>query len=213
MKINEVEQAAGITKKNIRFYEEQGLLHPSRASNGYREYSSEDVEILRQIRLLRRLDISLEEIRRLQSNDLTLGDCLKRQLIILERRTKSLETVSAFCKRLLAEDVGLAGLPVEQLLLEMDNMEEGGTKFVDIKRKDKKLRKRGALTGALLFIAFIAMFMALIIWAYLTDPSFPLTAFVIFLAVPALIIICLLYALWERFKEIEGGEFDEAAKY
>ena len=36
MKINEVEALVGITKKNIRFYEEQGLLSPRRNSeNGY----------------------------------------------------------------------------------------------------------------------------------------------------------------------------------
>ena len=30
MKINEVERLIGITKKNIRFYEELGLLNPNR---------------------------------------------------------------------------------------------------------------------------------------------------------------------------------------
>ena len=40
MKINEVETLAGITKKNIRFYEEQKLLNPKRnVENGYRVYS------------------------------------------------------------------------------------------------------------------------------------------------------------------------------
>ena len=29
MKINEVEAAVGVTKKNIRFYEEEGLITPS----------------------------------------------------------------------------------------------------------------------------------------------------------------------------------------
>ena len=39
VKINEVEAQVGITKKNIRFYEEQGLLHPRRSTeNGYRDY-------------------------------------------------------------------------------------------------------------------------------------------------------------------------------
>ena len=38
VKINEVEALVGITKKNIRFYEEKGLLTPRRNSeNGYRE--------------------------------------------------------------------------------------------------------------------------------------------------------------------------------
>ena len=30
MKINEVEAAVGVTKKSIRFYEEEGLISPSR---------------------------------------------------------------------------------------------------------------------------------------------------------------------------------------
>lgn len=48
MKINEVEQQVNITKKNIRFYEQQGLLSPKRnLENGYRDYSEEDVTELK----------------------------------------------------------------------------------------------------------------------------------------------------------------------
>ena len=58
MKINEVEAAVGVTKKNIRFYEEEGLISPSREpGNGYRSYSQADVERLRRIKLLRKLDV------------------------------------------------------------------------------------------------------------------------------------------------------------
>ena len=47
MKINEVEAAVGVTKKNIRFYEEEGLITPGREpGNGYRSYSQTDVERL-----------------------------------------------------------------------------------------------------------------------------------------------------------------------
>ena len=56
MKINEVEAAVGVTKKNIRFYEEEGLISPRREpGNGYRSYSEADVERLRRIKLLRKL--------------------------------------------------------------------------------------------------------------------------------------------------------------
>ena len=62
MKINEVEAAVGVTKKNIRFYEEEGLISPSREpGNGYRSYSQADVERLRRIKLLRKLDVPLAE--------------------------------------------------------------------------------------------------------------------------------------------------------
>lgn len=67
MKINEVEALVGITKKNIRFYESEGLLSPRRNSaNGYRDYGPEEVEVLRRIKLLRKLGVPLEEIRKMQ---------------------------------------------------------------------------------------------------------------------------------------------------
>ena len=43
MKIKQVEELVGITRKNIRFYEDQGLLNVERAENGYREYHQADV--------------------------------------------------------------------------------------------------------------------------------------------------------------------------
>ena len=213
MKINEVEQAIGITKKNIRFYEAEGLLSPSRSANGYRDYSPEDVEALNRIKLFRKLDIPLEEIKRLQSGSLTLEDCLKRHLIVLERRAKNLEAANAFCRRLLAEDAQLSSLPVEQLLTEMKNMEEGGTKFVDIRKKDKKARKQGAIIGALAAISLMALFLGICVWGLITDPEMPVIVAVFLLVFPTVVIVCTLFVLRERLKEIEGGELDEASKY
>ena len=36
MLIREVEERCGISKKNIRFYEQQGLLQPKRNASNYR---------------------------------------------------------------------------------------------------------------------------------------------------------------------------------
>lgn len=213
MKINEAEQEAGISKKNIRFYEEAGLLNPSRCANGYRDYSAGDVETLKQIKLLRKLDISLEEIRRLLSGELTLADCLKRHQIVLDRRVKNLENITAFCRKLLAENNEFGTLSVDDLLLEMDNMEEGGTRFMNFQIKDKKKRKRGALIGALLIVPAMVFFLAIIILGVCTAPGFPIGVAIIFLALPIFIIACIVYVLKERFKEIEGGEIYEASKY
>lgn len=215
MKINEVEQAIGITKKNIRFYEQEGLLTPSRSTNGYREYSPEDVQTLQQIKLLRRLDIPIEEIRRLQNGSQTLGDCLERQLITLRRRLRNLEATESFCRNLLSESAKhavLENLPVEQLLQEIDNMEKGGTKFMNVREKDKRERKKGAFIGAGLFVLLMAGCLATTIWGVIAAPI-PIIPSVILLALPTLMIICTLFVLWERFKEIEGGEMDEASKY
>ena len=213
MKINEAEQTIGITKKNIRFYEQEGLLTPSRSSNGYRDYTEEDVTTLRRIKLLRKLDIPLEEIKLLQSGTLTLDDCLRRHLIVLERRTKNLNAMEHFCGRILAENTDFKKLPVERLLAEMENMEEGGTKFVDIRKKDKTKRKKDALTAASVAIIFMALFLVLMIWACLVDPDVPVVLSILLISIPTIGIIGTVLALKERLKEIEGGELDEASKY
>lgn len=63
MTIKEVETLTGITKANIRFYEKEGLLAPGRSSNNYREYSEDDVEHLRKIRIFRIMGFSVAQIR------------------------------------------------------------------------------------------------------------------------------------------------------
>ena len=101
MKINEVEALVGITKKNIRFYEAEGLLAPHRNSeNGYRDYGEAEVDALRRIKLLRKLGVPLEEIRRMQSGGHTVGDGMRRHLVTLERERENLEQSIRLCSAL-----------------------------------------------------------------------------------------------------------------
>ena len=98
MKINEVEALVGITRKNIRFYEAEGLLCPRRNSqNGYRDYGEAEVEALRRIKLLRKLGVPLEEIRQMQQGAHTVGDGMRRHLISLERERQNLEAAIRLC--------------------------------------------------------------------------------------------------------------------
>lgn len=64
MNIKELEMRSGITKQNIRFYEKKGLLTPARnPQNDYRNYTEVDERRLQTIKLLRMLDISIEDVR------------------------------------------------------------------------------------------------------------------------------------------------------
>ena len=113
MKINEVEAAVGVTKKNIRFYEEEGLITPGREpGNGYRSYSQADVERLRRIKLLRKLDVPLAEIREMLEGQCTLTDGMNRQLERLSARRKDLEEAIGFCTLLRQEPGSLEQLDV-----------------------------------------------------------------------------------------------------
>ena len=69
MKIQELERRTGLERPSIRFYEKEGLLNPQRLENGYREYTEADVELLKKIKLLRRLGLSVEKIRALQQGN------------------------------------------------------------------------------------------------------------------------------------------------
>ena len=53
MLVSDVESITGLSKKSIRYYEEVGLVHPTRnTENDYRIYSLEDIEKLKKYLLV-----------------------------------------------------------------------------------------------------------------------------------------------------------------
>ncbi|MEO3830150.1 MerR family transcriptional regulator [Actinomadura sp. B10D3] len=52
MRIGALARTTGVSRRLLRYYEDQGLLRPLRLPNGYREYSEADVAAVRHIRVL-----------------------------------------------------------------------------------------------------------------------------------------------------------------
>ena len=103
MKINEVEALVGITKKNIRFYEEQGLLAPQRTDAGYRVYDDADARQLARVLALRACNVPLPTICRLiNAPDADLASALRAHLRFLEEQGSSLDAAIARTKAALA---------------------------------------------------------------------------------------------------------------
>jgi len=95
MKIKEVCQQTGLTKKAVRYYEEEGLFCPERRTvnfREYREYTQKDVEELRRIACLRSLSLSIEELRRLREEPDAAPE-------IFQGRFQKLRAVSEDCSR------------------------------------------------------------------------------------------------------------------
>ncbi|MEV6738070.1 MerR family transcriptional regulator [Streptomyces sp. NPDC051104] len=63
MKISELARRADVTTKAVRYYESLGLITPERLVNGYRDYTEDDVRLVREIRTLHRLGIPVERTR------------------------------------------------------------------------------------------------------------------------------------------------------
>ena len=216
MKINEVEAQVGITKKNIRFYEEQGLLSPRRNSeNGYRDYGEAEVAALRQIKLMRKLGVPLEEIRRMQAGG-TVADGMRRHLVTLERERKSLEQSIQLCQSLKDREERLNALDAAGLLEEMDRLEQAGATFHDNQKNDlKPARYAGAIVMALLTTVLMTAIIALMVWGFTVDPADapPLALVAVLAAIPGVVILGVLLALFQRIKEIQKGEEDDAKNY
>lgn len=98
MNIQEVEKRTNLTRANIRFYEKQGLLKPLRKANGYRDYSSDDVEVLLKIKLMRELDVSIEEIDRLQREEKSLSSVLEERVENIDEERENLSDAKIVCQ-------------------------------------------------------------------------------------------------------------------
>ena len=214
MKINQVEELVGITKKNIRFYEEQGLINPERnRDNGYREYSLKDVELLNKIKLLRRLDVPIEEIRKLELGQVSMADCLDRHISHFTHRQQELDVMKEMCKEIIEANVHFDNLQAESYLDEMKKLEKGGIRFMDVNKTDIKKSKQGPIIAAFVSIVFFLTLIIVICLTAMSDPDTPLGFIAIIVVLFGAMIVGTVIALKQRLKEIEGGEIYEARKY
>lgn len=63
MRINEVTRETGLSRRAVKYYEEEGLLTVKKDQNGYRNYSIENLKILKEISVYRKLGIGIKEIK------------------------------------------------------------------------------------------------------------------------------------------------------
>ncbi len=216
MKINEVEALVGITKKNIRFYEEKGLLSPRRNSeNGYRDYGQAEVDTLKRIKLMRKLGVPIEDIRRMQEGGQTVGDGMRRHLVTLERERKNIDEAVRLCTLLQERQEPLGQLDADQALEEMEQLEHAGTTFQNKQRQDIRVRYVAPVAISSALVAVMAAVIALMFWAFSLDAQDapPLALLLVMAAAPFLIIVGVLLALFQRIKEIGKGEADDARQY
>ena len=214
MKIYQVEELVGITKKNIRFYEEQKLLCPKRnPENDYREYSLEDVRQLEKIKLLRKLSVPIEEIRLLENGKMSLTQSMNQQIERIEKEEKNAELMKELCIKLRDEATDLQTLNASFYLSEMEKMEQQGTKFKDIQKEDINRKKK---SGAIIAASFICLFLILcfigMLFVYRAQPAILGPVIITGLITIGLVIV-IIVVLIQRIKEINRGEEYDARNY
>jgi len=106
--VGEMAKLAGITIRSLHHYEDKGLLVPQRSSNGYRCYSSAEVERLQLILLYRQMGMSLDQIKQtLDANQASTLDLLYSHLEDLATKRTALDMLIASVKRTIAAMEGV----------------------------------------------------------------------------------------------------------
>lgn len=102
MTIKEVEELTGLSRSNVRFYEKERLIFPSRnEKNGYRDYSESDVENIKKIAYLRTLGISVEDIRNVIEEKESLHKVIQKQKEMLKKQLSDLDRAKILCEKML----------------------------------------------------------------------------------------------------------------
>ena len=86
---------------------------------------------------------------------------------------------------------------------------------MNVGKNDKLTRYVSPVGAAVVVLAMMAAVLALIVWGFTVDAADapPIGVVVTIAAVPVIVIIGVLAALYQRIKQIRGGEEDAAAQY
>lgn len=122
MNIQEVEKRTGLEASTIRYYENKGLLDVKRnLDNNYREYSNENVDTLRVIRFLRKLDFTLSEIESVINERVSFKDVAEGKLTYLNQEVDRLEGSIALLESIKDAHVSKYGISTETIQSQVYN--------------------------------------------------------------------------------------------
>lgn len=212
MLINEVEHIVGLSKKSIRYYEENGLLAPKRNStNDYRVYDEEDIVLLKKIKFLRELGVPIKELQDLKNGNLPLNECLSDRIHKINLEEAKFKKVKLMCENI--KDSDFNSFNIDECFQKINILNKEGFTMRDVKTK-KKNKIIGAVLSSIIFsFMFIGIVVLISYFQFTEDEKIPWVLYfiIVLLFVPP--IIGIVVNLVKRIKEINGGEEDEASKY
>ena len=132
MRIGEVAEKTGLSISNIRFYEKKGLVGPSRdLDSRYRQYTDQDLNCIKRIILLRKMDLSVECIGKIFQNEITMEDALEQQLIDLKNKQLSIQGSIDLCQKII-EDHAYDEIDLDYYNEYVKEEESRGVRFISV---------------------------------------------------------------------------------
>lgn len=177
MRIKEVSGITQLSVGNIRFYEKKGLLLPRRKENGYRSYTEEDVERLKQIQNLRMLGLSVEQVRECLEGAVSLPDMLRERMSQIEKEQEELMCQRKLCRILTEKNCSVRALNSCIREASARYEKEYEETLQKIRKKDLmqyRIRLGGECMGILVFLLVLAVCVMEWIKLYFYVADFPL---------------------------------------
>lgn len=214
MQIHEVESRTRLTKKSIRYYEEEGLFSPKRnISNDYREYSLLDVQTLKLIKFLRELNVPISDIKKLKNGELSLEDCMKDRIKKIEQEEQNFETIKNMCVEISKSKDTYQNIDISKYSKVMNVLNKGGFTLRDVAKNHQK-KILGAVISSICFsLIFIFVLVLISYFQFTQSEKIPWLIYGVIVFVLLLPVIGIGVNLVKRIREIRGGEEDEASKY
>lgn len=141
MTIKEIEKELNIPRATVRFYEKEGLLEPSREENGYRDYSSEDVERIKKIVIFRKIGLSVSDIEDLLDGAAELPGVLDENIANLEKQMEELKGAISISKKLKEEAVTMSSFETDDYWNLLGEEEKKGNRFFDVAKDIARVEK------------------------------------------------------------------------
>ena len=214
MFINEVENIVNLSKKAIRYYEQEGLINPKRnQNNDYRLYTEEDLNKLKIIKFLRELGVPISELKELNNHNLSLKDCLIKRIKNLEDEEENFQKVKNMCLEIIENNETYEDIDIIKYFQNINILNKEGFTMRDTKsNKTKKII--GAVLSSIIFgILFSIPTIVFLYIGYMEDKFNSFNLGYLLALVFLIPVIAIIINLIIRIKEINGGEEDEASKY
>lgn len=141
MTIKEVEELLGLSRATIRFYEKENLLAPQRGGNTYREYSQDDIAVLKKIIIFRKLGFSVSEIRDFLEENVPLQELLEKNIQELQEKMNELNGAIKICKKMQGRQEDFDSFNENFYWEEIKEQEQAGNKFLEIVNDTIKVEK------------------------------------------------------------------------
>lgn len=139
LKINEVAKLTGVTVRTLHYYDEIGLLKPSKVSEAsYRLYDDDAIELLQQILFFKELDFPLNEIKEIvKSASFDRTEALKKHKELLIKKRKRIDRLIKLVDKTIEGECNMS-------FKEFDNID-----FENAKKKyAKEVKERWGKTDA-----------------------------------------------------------------